>query len=267
MKEQLRIFLIALQFYTRVPVTGRIGQWILYTPERLARSVRYFTVIGSAVGCFCAAVYGLALLLWPPVVAALLSTAAGVLLTGAFHEDGWADFCDGFGSYSSRSRTLEVMTDSRIGSYAGIGLVLMLGTKIAALAAMPPPLAIAALIAIHPLSRGFAVLIMAVLPYAKPDDDSKAKPIAQGVELSDMIIAIACALAACVGGLIAIDMTVLVAKLGIAFALMGLAWLALRYLMQKRLQGYTGDTLGATQQLCEVAGYLGFAATWSVALR
>jgi adenosylcobinamide-GDP ribazoletransferase len=259
--DQLRLFVIALQFYTRIPIVGRLSDWANYTPERLSTSTRYFTVVGLLVGVACGAVYWGAQLLWPQTIAVILSTCAGILLTGGFHEDGWADFCDGFGSFSSRARTLEIMTDSRIGTYAGLGLVLLLLLKVSALSTLPPVLCVGALLVMHPLSRAFAVLIMATLPYAKPDDESKAKPIAQSIRRQNIFIAIlfAALFASTVFFYLVSSSQTTLFSLMISTGLMALGFWRLRQMMKVRLAGYTGDTLGATQQLTETLGYLGLA--------
>jgi adenosylcobinamide-GDP ribazoletransferase len=259
--NQIKLFLIALQFYTRVPVTGRLAVWSNYSSARLSISTRYFTLIGVVIGASCAATYWLAHLFFPDAIAVVISVAVGVLMTGAFHEDGWADFCDAFGGYNSRARTLEIMSDSRIGSYGAIGLVLLLLLKVVSLNSMAPLATIAALCIMHPLSRAFAVLIMASLPYAKPDDESKAKPIAQGLAGKELAIAMGIALI--------FGSTVLAYSIQhgvfnltnavIAGVLMFFGWWRLRSLMKARLQGYTGDALGATQQLTECLGYVGLA--------
>jgi adenosylcobinamide-GDP ribazoletransferase len=259
--NQIKLFLIALQFYTRIPITGRLALWSDYSSIRLSISTRYFTLVGVVVGVSCAAAYWLAHLWLPDAIAVVISIAVGVLLTGAFHEDGWADFCDAFGGYNSRARTLEIMTDSRIGSYGAIGLVLLLLLKVVSLNSMTPLATVAAICIMHPLSRAFAVLIMASLPYAKPDDETKAKPIAQGLATRDLAIAMAIALAFSSIVLAysiqfgAFNLTNAV----IAGILMVFAWWRLRSLMRARLQGYTGDALGATQQLTECLGYVGLA--------
>jgi adenosylcobinamide-GDP ribazoletransferase len=260
--NQIKLFLIALQFYTRIPVTGRLARWSEYSAARLSTSTRYFTLVGIFIGLSCAASYWLVHLLFPDAIAVVVGIAAGVLLTGAFHEDGWADFCDAFGGYNNRSRTLEIMTDSRIGSYGAIGLTLLLLLKVVALNSLSPMATVAALCIMHPLSRAFAVLIMASLPYAKPDDESKAKPIAQGLATKDMALAIGISLS--FSGLVMFyalkQAEFTLTHLAIAGTLMILGWWRLRALMKARLQGYTGDALGATQQLTECLGYVGLAA-------
>jgi adenosylcobinamide-GDP ribazoletransferase len=258
--DQIKLFLIALQFYTRIPVTGTLAQWSDYSAERLSKSTRYFTLIGIIVGTISTGVFWLVQMHLAPIIAVVLAICVGILVTGGFHEDGWADFCDGFGGYNSRERTLEIMTDSRIGTYAGLGLILLLLLKIVTLSNMVPMQAAAALLIMHPLSRAFAVLIMATLPYAKPHDESKAKPIATNVAQANLIIAVGIALVFVMVVAHELAPKLLdLQHLAITVGLMLLGWWRMRSMMKSRLQGYTGDTLGATQQLTECLGYLGLA--------
>ena len=125
LREELRLFFTALQFFTRIPVPA----WVGWSPEQLNASARHFPSVGLLVGALCAAALLAGLAWWPAPVAVLLSMALGVLLTGAFHEDGLADSCDGFGGASQRERVLAIMKDSRVGSFATIGVVLVLGLK------------------------------------------------------------------------------------------------------------------------------------------
>src|SRR5262245_58591993 len=132
MTHELRLFFVALQFLTRVPAP----RWVGFEPAWLSACVRHFPLVGAGVGLWGAAVLWAALQFWPPMVAALLSLAGTVWLTGAFHEDGLADTCDALGGAVSRERALEIMKDSRIGSYGAIALVLALGLKVALVAAL-----------------------------------------------------------------------------------------------------------------------------------
>lgn len=248
--HQLRLFFVALQFFTRVP----IPRWVGFEPAWLHSSARYFPLVGACVGLVGAGAHGLAYLAFGPAVAAVLGIAATVLLTGAFHEDGFADTCDGLGGAVSRERSLEIMKDSRIGAYGAVGLALMLGLKAATVASLPMLSAMAALLFAHTASRAAAVVVMGALPYAGDAEHAKAKPIAHQVRAGE--VAIACAsvlllavLLPCLPGQWSVGWPTLAAA-SIAAALMA-TWCA-RWL-KRRLGGVTGDTLGATQQLVEVA--------------
>lgn len=246
--QQLRLFFIALQFFTRLP----IPRWVGFQPEWLHHASRYFPLVGCVVAAVAAAVYLLAALVLPAPLAAVLSTAASIYVTGAFHEDGFADSCDGLGGGMTRERVLEIMKDSRIGAYGAIGIVCMLGVKCTALALLPPASAIAALFVAHPLSRLAATSLIWRMEYARAE--GKAKPLAQEMTRSEFVIA---ALTALLPGAVLVAsglLTLTVLGACLLAAAMSALWLARKF--QARLQGYTGDCLGAVQQMAEVAIYL-----------
>jgi adenosylcobinamide-GDP ribazoletransferase len=257
MAEQLRLFLVALQFYSRIPVTGRLAAWMGWDPARLGRATRFFPLIGIVVALGQSVVYIAASLALPHAVAVLLAMAAGILLTGAFHEDGWADFCDAFGGTVSRARTLEIMRDSRIGAYGAIGVALLLLLRFESLAQLEPDWIVATLVCAAACSRGCAVLVMASLPYARDEADAKAKPIAESVRPVDAFLAVLIATAPTVA-LAVWTGDPRPALLGGAFALISTA--VMRRLIRSRLAGYTGDCLGAVQQVAEAAFVIGLLA-------
>jgi adenosylcobinamide-GDP ribazoletransferase len=251
MLHELRLFFIALQFFTRVPVP----RWVGYEPEWLHQSARHFPLVGAVVGGAGAMVLWAAVWLFPMPVAVLLSMAATVLLTGAFHEDGLADTCDALGGAVSRERALEIMKDSRIGSYGAVGLWLVLGLKAVTLCALPAPWVFAALMLAHTASRAAAVSLICWLPYAGDLAHAKAKPLAQRISVAGFVVAWAWVLVVA-AGLLAWNGAWWPAVLGgIALAL--LCALACAAWLKRRLGGMTGDTLGATQQLSEVLVLLG----------
>ncbi|HRN74312.1 adenosylcobinamide-GDP ribazoletransferase [Ottowia sp.] len=260
----LRHFLLALQFFTRIPVTGRLAAWVGYSPEMLRASARHFPGVGWVVGAVAAGVLGLALTVLPAgasgaLVAALLSTIASVWLTGAFHEDGLADTADGLGGGLTRERALAIMKDSRIGSYGTVALLLALLLKlalIALLAGRGTGSAMAALLGAHALSRLAPLLVMRALPYVGEADGSKSKPLADAISAAGVAVGVLWALPALAlfgfaGGAVAVPICLLLWLLALA---------AMLRLLRRRLQGFTGDTLGATQQVCELALLLGLAA-------
>jgi adenosylcobinamide-GDP ribazoletransferase len=242
------LFFIALQFFTRLP----IPRWVGFEPGWLQHASRYFPLVGLVVAAICGAAYLLASWLLPSAVAVLLAVAAGIYLTGAFHEDGFADMCDGFGGGLTRERVLEIMKDSRIGAYGAIGILSLLAVKCVALVSLPPAVIVAALCIAHPLSRLAAVSLIWLMDYAR--DEGKAKPMAQEMTTGEFIIAAACALLPVIAcGVLGIfDWAALV--FAIVAAAVAAFWLGRK--CQRRLQGYTGDCLGAVQQLAEVAIYL-----------
>ena len=256
MLHELRLFCIAVQFLTRVPVPRRVG----FEPAWLNQSARHFPAVGACVGAVAALVLWAASALFPPAVAVGLSMAATLLLTGGFHEDGLADTCDALGGAVSRERALEIMKDSRIGSYGALGLLVVLGLKAAALTALPLALAIPASVLAHCASRAAAVLLIRWLPYAGDIDHAKAKPLSQRVSRAGAWVALAWV--ATVGLLLFWRSPAHGPLIATGLALAGIATLASSRWLRRRLGGYTGDALGATQQVSELLlllGWLGMA--------
>ncbi|NUT59572.1 adenosylcobinamide-GDP ribazoletransferase [Herbaspirillum sp. C9C3] len=250
---QLRLFFTALQFFTRLP----IPRWVGFQPHWLQHATRYFPLVGWIVAWACALVYLLAAQLWPQPVAVLLSTVAGIWLTGAFHEDGFADVCDGLGGAVSRERALEIMRDSRLGSYGVIGIIALLLTKLAALQALLPLQVLAVLGMAHPLSRWLATCLIWRMDYVR--EEGKVKPLAQQMRHGEFLLATVFAVLPVMGVIVLGMMSWQRIVAGVLLAVMAAAWLAWRF--QRRLGGYTGDGLGAVQQLSETAFYLGALAT------
>jgi len=257
----IRHFLVALQFFTRIPVTGALARWIDYQPEMLRASAGHFPGVGWVVGAVGAAVLWAGLLLLPgeagALAAALLALAATAWLTGAFHEDGLTDMVDGLGGSPERERALEIMKDSRIGSFGALALMLTVGLKVALLAALAgqdETAALAGLLAAHVLSRFAPLVLMRGLPYVG-GEGGKAKPVADAVSAGSMVVALLWSLPALALLFVTQPLENVVGAVLLAVAVT--AWM-LR-LLGRRLAGFTGDALGATQQLCEVALYLGLA--------
>lgn len=253
--QQVRLFFIALQFFTRLP----IPRWVGFEAAWLHHASRYFPLVGLVVAGIAAAVYALAALVLPSPVAVLLSTTAGIYATGAFHEDGFADMCDGFGGGHTRERVLEIMKDSRIGAYGAIGILLLLLTKVATLAYLPEAGVLAALFVAHPASRLMATALIWRMEYARAE--GKAKPMAQEMRAGEFAIA---ALTAAVP-VVVVAAGGWISATALACGLLGMVlagvWLARK--CAARLGGYTGDCLGAVQQLSEAVFYLCVLAAWS----
>ncbi|HET9067030.1 MAG TPA: adenosylcobinamide-GDP ribazoletransferase, partial [Amaricoccus sp.] len=212
----------------------------------------YLPVVGVLIGLFAAAVFLAAARLFPPTVAVILAIAATCLLTGALHEDGLADAVDGLGG-TTPAQALEIMRDSRIGTWGALALGLTLALRIAALAAMPLATAAAALVAAAAASRASLVLVIATGRYARPEGAGSFT--ARGLTPRRLALALATGLLA---------LAALGPAAGWPAALGALAGLAAGHLLsrgfERRLGGYTGDTLGATQALGETALVLGMLA-------
>jgi len=253
--REWRVAATALQFLTRVPVPARTG----FDPAWLQEAVRHFPLVGALVGAAGGAVLWTASIFWSPWVAALLALATTIALTGAFHEDGLADTADGLGGAVSRERALEIMKDSRIGSYGAIALVLALLAKVLLLGLLTESggaqQAAWALFAAHVSSRLMPLFVIRTLPHVGDTPTSKSKPLAESIGTSGLLAGLLWWMPAmALAGWAAPGLPWLPAVLG---ALAGLAWMW--RLLQRRLQGFTGDGLGATQQISELAFYLGLA--------
>ncbi|WP_026999123.1 adenosylcobinamide-GDP ribazoletransferase [Eisenibacter elegans] len=255
LRAQIHIFFTALMFYTRIPCPS----WVTHSAEYLNKATVYFPVIGWIVGGAAALVFVAAQGVWGGLVAVVLSTIATIWITGAFHEDGFADVCDGFGGGWTKMRILEIMKDSRVGAFGVIGMIGMLGLKLATLyelqqmVYLPPWLIIG-----HTLSRYTAVCLVATDEYVRENDDAKAKPIAKGMGKKDWFFATLLALVPviwAVSGLWPVWALLAVLVFGV--------WLMMGRYFRKRIGGYTGDCLGATQQVAEVVIYLGLQALFT----
>lgn len=257
---EYRLLLVAIQFLTRLPVPP----FIHYNPQWLHQSSRHFPAVGLLVGLLCAGVFWLGSILFTPLVAAVISTVFGIRLTGAFHEDGLADSCDGLGGGLTRERTLTIMKDSRLGTYGVLGLVSALLLKVTLLASMPLSVAIIALIIGHTASRLLCISLLALLPYGGEIEHAKAKPMAQQLTPLQGVLSSGWLILAGVLVTIIFPNTMHQIGLGQWLLTLLLALIAtdyMRRLLYRRLEGYTGDGLGATQQVSEVAIYIGLAAS------
>lgn len=242
LRREAAYFLAALRFLTRLPVPQRIG----HSQEQLDACARYFPLVGWLVGGIGAGATFAVAQLAPFEVAVLLGMAATLLCTGAFHEDGFADACDGFGGGADKARILAIMKDSRLGSYGVIGVAMQLLVKWQSLVALGS-LAYGALPAAHALSRLAPVILLHHLDDARAADAAR-KPRPRRAGAAALVFAALCGLA---------PILPLGWRAAPALALAGLVtWTAARYL-RRRLGGYTGDCLGATQQLAEATFYLG----------
>jgi len=245
--NELDYFWAALMFYTRIPVPKHA----LHSQQVLNKSRKYFPLIGIIVGLIAASTYTVASFVFSAELSIALSLASGVLITGAFHEDGFADTCDGFGGGWTHDQVLRIMKDSLIGTYAGVGLLLLFGTKFLALIEI-----ITFYVSGHTLSRAISSTMIDFFDYVQDIDKSKVKPITEDklaltdVAVSMFITILPLIFLAALTPVIVILASLLSIAVGLAF--MGYS--------RHRIGGYTGDVLGATQQLSELAFYLGFAA-------
>lgn len=260
MKKELHIFFTCLMFYTRIPCPKNID----HNPDYLNKATRYFPFIGWIVGSISFLTFYLFSFFLSTETAVILAIIASVLTTGAFHEDGFADVCDGFGGGWTKEKILVIMKDSAIGAYGAIGLVLLFLLKLKLLSEAvllftdhnSHLLIFLVFISAHALSRLAAISIIFTHQYSRDDASSKSKPIANKHSWKEVfgafffglipVLALAC-----------FNYKILLAIIPVFITRYFLA----RY-FQKWIDGYTGDCLGATQQVCEVIYYLSVLFLW-----
>lgn len=258
MKSEIRVFFTALMFYTRIPCP----KWVDHHPGYLNQSIRYFPLIGWLVGAV--AFIGFLLGSWSvsPLFGIVLSFMASVLITGAFHEDGFADVCDGFGGGWTKEKILLIMKDSRIGAYGVVGLVLNYLIKgsllLETLALIEGSMAVLLFVSAHAVSRFMASTFVFTHDYVRDSDDSKAKPVAKQTGKVNLVLS-------AIFGLLPLSiMSVLIENytllMIIPFLYLVKIWLGSYF--TRWIGGYTGDCLGAVQQVTEVVFYLLLLLVW-----
>lgn len=271
MKKELHIFFTALMFYTRIPCPKNMD----HDPDNLNKASRYFPLIGWIVGVISFVFYYIGTVLFTNEIAVILSMIAGILTTGAFHEDGFADVCDGFGGGWTKEKILLIMKDSAIGAYGAIGVVLLFVLKFQVLynlISLPQTcnlycfagslsLGSAACILLlfisaHSVSRLSAVSIVFTHQYSREDASSKSKPIAQNFTWKEVVGALF------FGLLPLVVLSFFQWQLLLALVPVFIARFFLARYFQKWIDGYTGDCLGAVQQVSEVVFYLSIIAIW-----
>jgi adenosylcobinamide-GDP ribazoletransferase len=193
-------------------------------------------------------------------ISVIMSALAGVLLTGAFHEDGLADVCDGFGGGWTKEKILSIMKDSRVGTYGVVGLIFILLLKFFSLVQFGSLSNLyfgLVLLAAHVLSRVAAVVIIYTSVYARDDADSKARPVAQKLSVGNLLVACIWTIPP-IAGLVYVNAAFLLSIVPVICITVYLRWY-----FHKWISGYTGDCLGATQQLNEVVLYISLLAIWN----
>jgi len=250
--REFHVFLTALTFLTRIQVPFRY-EW---RDEYLHASLRYFPLVGAIVGGFGALVYCCGALVLPQSLALVFSMASTIFLTGAFHEDGFADVCDGFGGGQNVQHVLTIMKDSRLGTYGVTGLLLILSVKYLLLLQFDVQTGAWMLLLGHGLSRIAPLLFMLSADYVRDEESSKVKPMGYRLGKGSVLIASLMALALMVlswWGIAHVSPWVSI----VWVASMVFGFLLIRRKAMQKIGGYTGDVLGATQQMSEIFIYLG----------
>jgi len=242
----------AIRFLTILPVpdSDRAPE-----PDWLTRAMTFFPITGVGIGVISALVLLIGNSLFGPGLAALLAVAASIVVTGAMHEDGLADTFDSFGGGWSVERRLEIMKDSRLGTYGGLALGLDVALRATALAQLPLWAALATLIACHAAARATPGFVKRKLSYA---GDVKAMKVSYAEEAmrKDEWILVLVTVALATLPLLLVSPVALIAGLGLGAALAAVmvSW------AKRLLGGYTGDVLGAVEQMFEIGFLLGVAA-------
>ena len=257
LRYQIKLLLLALQFFTRVPIVGALAQWVGYSPEMLRASARFFPLIGLLIGGAAGVSFWLCAQLFSPWIAAVLTLIFTALLTGAFHEDGLADYADGIGGGSTAARALEIMKDSRVGSYGALALCLATALKLTALATMALALAPVALILAHVIGRVCACGVLASMTYVRNDASGKSKPLAESLRAGELAFVLLSLLS--VLSLAWLWQPQMLGHAAAALVLSGISMLVIARQMLRRIGGFTGDALGAVEQVGECAVLLAFA--------
>ena len=235
-------FLMAVMFLTRLPV----ARFVHYDAALSPGMARFFPLVGWLVGLLSACILWICAQYLPWIPAIIVATSLSILLTGAFHEDGFADMCDAFGGGWEKEQVLLIMKDSRLGTYGTLGLGLMLAGKISLLASLPLSTAIAALISGHVLSRTTATSLLLTLPYVRDTEDpAKVKTPVSDFTSLDLLFTLLTAAPALLLLPASCWLPVIISQLAVR------SWAGWYY--RKRIGGYTGDCLGGAQQLGELA--------------
>ncbi|WP_028771560.1 adenosylcobinamide-GDP ribazoletransferase [Shewanella waksmanii] len=244
--RQLQLFLIAIGFFTRIPIPASIT----IDAERLNQASRYFAAVGIVVGLISAFTYLLLAQWLPASIAIVAAMVMSVIATGGFHEDGLADTADGFGGGWTVDDKLAIMKDSRLGTYGALALVLALLAKFVLLtevALIDDYFVAVALVVGHCLSRMLAASMIFSATYVR-DTQSKSKPLASSQTANELGILLAT-------GAAVLWLSPLEHYLSLIVCL-GLTRFILLWGFKRQIGGYTGDTLGAAQQVSELVIYL-----------
>ncbi|MBU2872687.1 adenosylcobinamide-GDP ribazoletransferase [Marinobacter salexigens] len=246
LSHEWQAFWLAVGFLTRIPMLVHID----YSQKLMNQCSMYFPLVGLLLGTLYAGLFALFSLAWSPLVCVLLVLCFHLFISGAFHEDGLADSVDALGGGYTVEKRLEIMKDSRIGTYGTVALVMALGLKAALL--MDAQSIWLALLVAPAICRLTPLLLMVFLPYVTDPDKSKSKPVAEG--FSRIRLWISCGFTALVAVVFSLWLPGL--WLAAATAIIAVAGLWGWYL-QRQLGGYTGDALGASVVFCELVFLLG----------
>lgn len=251
MEKPIENIALTLAFFSRIPLPQWLGKNISHD-AKLGNAAAFFPVAGLIIAIPIALIWYVASLWLPASIAAGLAIASALLITGGLHEDGLADCADGLGATLKRERALQIMRDSNIGTYGTLALIISIGLRWAALSSLAPMAGVLAIIISFTVARSAMTIAMKFSNYAREDGLGKQ---AEDISQSSFVIGLGAAfsIAAILGwhwGIISFALAILV------------AWLFLKRL-EHRLGGYTGDGLGAMEQLAEITILITLAGAWS----
>lgn len=243
-KKEINLLRLAFQFYSRIPM-GKTE----YSEENLTKAFRYFPLVGAVVGFAGGLTIYAASFIFPISVSTILGLIVMILTTGGLHEDGVADFFDGFGGGHSKERILEIMKDSYMGAYGAISLIILFLLKFTLYTSIDPFEIVAVIVAAHTSSRFMSIVMINTSTYARKEN-SKSMHTSRRNDWQTIAVALIFAIIpfiflrwqidlAAVGGYIIIY------------------WGVKSYIGRK-IGGFTGDVLGALQQFCEIAFYIAY---------
>ncbi|WP_437824741.1 adenosylcobinamide-GDP ribazoletransferase [Tenacibaculum mesophilum] len=253
-KRQIHYFLTAVLFFTRIPCP----KWVDHSPEILNKSSRYFSLVGIVVGSIAALAYFAFSYIFPTDIAIVISMISSIWITGAFHEDGFADVCDGFGGGWTKEKILTIMKDSRLGTFGVSGLVFILAIKFLALYHLQNLSVnlILVIISGHSISRFIATVLLYTHDYVRDIDSSKIKPTTKQMSSKSLLIS-------AIFGVVPLFFfqkpTVFLVLLPLLFT-----YLYMGHFFKKWIGGQTGDCAGALQQVAEIVFYLNLLALWKL---
>lgn len=246
LSNEWQAFWLAVGFLTRIPMLARID----YSQKLMNQCSMYFPLVGLLLGALYAGLFALFSFAWGPLVSVLLVLCFHLFITGAFHEDGLADSVDALGGGYTVEKRLEIMKDSRIGTYGTVALVMALSLK-AALLMSAQSIWLALLVA-PATSRLTPLLLMVFLPYVTDPNKSKSKPVAEGFSRNRLWVS--CGFTALVAVVFSFWLPGMWLVAATAVIVVALLW---GWYLQRQLGGYTGDALGASVVFCELVFLLG----------
>ncbi|MER2492917.1 adenosylcobinamide-GDP ribazoletransferase [Catenovulum sediminis] len=252
-KYQLNLFFLALGFFSRLPIPN----WVTYSSDKLNKANRYFTLVGWLLGGILSLFYLLFSLLFAVDIAVWLTLIVSLLLTGVFHEDGLADTADGFGGGFEKDKKLQIMKDSRLGTYGAAALFVVLTGRLLLWENLAQQL-VYIIPCVYAISRAFAASYLFDTKYVT-ETGSKSKPLAQQQNIYELLCNLICV----------VPVLLFLSLPALLFILLALLIFRVIYkrILINQIGGFTGDNLGAAQQISELICYLAIIASVSFSMQ